>query len=83
MPDIVIAFKILLNILVTVASAEHCFLNLKVMKTYIRSTLLNEHLSFLPLISTENDLANEIHFSELIDNFAAEKGKRNCFMMNK
>ena len=76
MPNVVIALRILLTIPVTVASAERSFSKLKLIKTYLRSTMLDERLSGLALISIENDLATSINFSEMIATFANKKARK-------
>ncbi|XP_062075845.1 uncharacterized protein LOC133779967 [Humulus lupulus] len=55
-PNIVIAYRILLTIPVTVASAERSFSKLKLLKSYLRSTMLQERLNGLALITIENDI---------------------------
>ncbi|XP_050919588.1 uncharacterized protein LOC127137146 [Lathyrus oleraceus] len=48
--------RILLTIPVTVASAERSFSKLKLLKTYLRSTMSQERLNGLALIAIENDI---------------------------
>ncbi|GKC57150.1 zinc finger MYM-type protein 1, partial [Tanacetum coccineum] len=55
-PNAVIAYRVLLTIPVTVASAERSFSKLKLLKSYLRSTLSQERLNGLALIATENDI---------------------------
>ena len=52
-PNTTIAYRILLTIPVTVASAERSFSKLKLIKTYLRSTMSQERLNGLAMISIE------------------------------
>lgn len=76
LPNFVIALRILLTVPVTIATAERSFSKLKLVKTYLRSTMANSRLSSLALISIENDLSSSLDFSLLIDNFAAQKARK-------
>lgn len=76
LPNFVIALRILLTVPVTIASAERSFSKLKLIKTYLRSTMTNSRLSSLALISIENDLTSSLDFSLLIDDFAAKKARK-------
>jgi hypothetical protein len=46
-PNISIAYHILFNVLVTVASAERSFSKLKLLKNYLRSTMSQQWLNGL------------------------------------
>ena len=50
-PNACIAFRILLTIHVTVASAKRSFSKLKLIKSYLRSTMSRERLSGLVILS--------------------------------
>ena len=54
-----IAFRILLTISVTVASTEISFSKLKLIKSYLRSTMLQERLSGLAILSIEKEMLAE------------------------
>ena len=76
----------LLQILVTTpmstAEAERCFSTLKRIKTFLRSTMDNERLSALAMISIENNMTTEINnFNEqVIDHYATSKTRRADFI---
>ena len=67
-PNATIAYRILLTIPVTVASAERSFSKLKLLKSYLRSTMTQERLSGLALIAIENE--------ELIEEFISRNARR-------
>jgi hypothetical protein len=55
-PNASIAYRILLTIPVTVASAERSFSKLKLIKTYLRSTMLQERLNGLAILSIKKEM---------------------------
>jgi hypothetical protein len=61
---------------VTVASAERSFSKLKLLKSYLRSTMLQERLNDLAMIAFENDLLKSIQYEDLIDEFVSENVRR-------
>jgi hypothetical protein len=75
-PNTIIAYRILLTIPVTVASAERSFSKLKLLKSYLRSTMLQERLNGLAMIAIENDLLENIQYEELVDEFASKNARR-------
>ncbi|XP_045830795.1 zinc finger MYM-type protein 1-like [Trifolium pratense] len=78
-PNTTIAYRILLTIPVTVASAERSFSKLKLLKSYLRSTMLQERLNGLALIAIENDLLENIQYEDLVDEFASKNARRGAF----
>ncbi|XP_052624860.1 uncharacterized protein LOC111905161 [Lactuca sativa] len=75
-PNASIAYRILLTIPVTVASAEMSFSKLKFVKSYLRSTMTQERLSGLAMISIENEILESIDYEELINQFAIKNARR-------
>jgi len=59
-PNLWTTLRILLTITVTVASGERSFSKLKLIKTYLRSTMLEDRLLDLAILSIENDFANPL-----------------------
>ena len=75
------ALRILLTLPVSVASGERSFSKLKLIKTYIRSTMTQERLQGLATLSVEQDLAKDIDLNELVTSFTKMKlRKLNCKM---
>ena len=60
----------------TVASAERSFTKLKLIKTYLRSTMSQERLSGMAVLSINHQLAEQISFDDIIDDFASRKTRR-------
>ncbi len=65
-----------MTIPVTVAAAERSFSKLKLIKTYLRSTMAQEHPSGLAVISINNDVSQNLSFNAVIDEFAAKISRR-------
>ena len=72
-PNACIAFRILLTIPVTIASAERSFSKLKLIKSYLRSTMSQERLNGLAILSIENDILTKLEYKNLINIFASQK----------
>ena len=68
-PNIWIAYRILLTIPVTVASPERSFSKLKLIKSYLRSTMSQERLNELTILSIEKHMLAQIDFNSLIIDF--------------
>lgn len=75
-PNLTIALRIFLTIPVTVASGERSFSKLKLIKNYLRSTMSQERLINLSLISIENKISKEIDVTDLINEFALKKARK-------
>ncbi|XP_050378235.1 uncharacterized protein LOC126795437 [Argentina anserina] len=75
-PNAWIAYKLLLTIHVTVACAERSFSKLKLIKSYLRSTMSQERLNGLAMLSIEKELAEKLESSCLIDIFASKNARR-------
>ena len=71
-----IANRVLLTIPVTVASAERSFSKLKLLKSYLRSTMTQERLNDLAMIALESDILEKIDYESIIENFISRNTKR-------
>ena len=78
-PNAMIAYRVLLTIPVSVASAERSFSKLKLLKSYLRSTMSQERLNGLALIAIENGLLESVDYEALINNFASKNARRSAF----
>jgi hypothetical protein len=64
-----IAYIILLTIPVTVASAESSFSKLKLLKSYMRTTMTQQRFNGLATIALQNDILEKINYEDIIENF--------------
>jgi hypothetical protein len=71
-----IAYRILLTIPVTVASAERSFSKLKLLKSYLRTTMTQERLNGLATIAIENDILELIKYEDTIEDFILKNTRR-------
>ena len=78
-PNACTAYRIILTIPVTVASAERSFSKLKLLKSYLRSTMSQGRLNSLALISIENDFLKNLDYERIINDFAAKNVRRTIF----
>lgn len=78
-PNIWINVQIWLTIPVTVASGERSFSKLKLIKNYLRSTMLQERLKSLAILSIEQDMIQKVNLTEALNKFAAAKARKNFF----
>ena len=75
-PTTCLAYRILLTIPITVASAERSFSKLKILKSYLRSTMSQERLNALAVISIEKEFLEKLDYESLIDDFASKNARR-------
>lgn len=75
-PNATIAYRVLLTIPVTVASAERSFSKLKLLKSYLRSTMTQERLNALALIAIESEMLERIGYEHIIEDFISKNTHR-------
>ena len=57
------------------ASAERSFSKLKLIKTYLKSSISQERLDGLALLAIENESAKQLNIDDLLDKFANTKAQ--------
>jgi hypothetical protein len=67
-----IAYRILLTILVTIASAERSFSKLKLLKSYMRTMMTQQTLNDLVIISLESKVLEKIDCEDIIEDFISK-----------
>ena len=78
---ICIAYRILLTMRVTIAFAERIFLKLKLklIKSYLRSTMSQQKLSRSTILSITNKMLEEFEYKNLISQFTSQKTRKTVF----
>ncbi|KAK9682257.1 hypothetical protein RND81_10G061200 [Saponaria officinalis] len=79
-PNASIAYRIFLTVPVTVASAERSFSKLKLIKTYLRSSMSQERLYGLAILAIEKELLKDIDVDVIINDFASHNAQRTRFL---
>lgn len=74
--EVCIALRIFCTLPVTVAGGERAFSKLKMIKNYLRSTMSQERLCSLAMLSIESQLARKLEFKDLMGDFASRKARR-------
>jgi hypothetical protein len=77
--NVSIAYRILLTVPVTVASAERSFSKLKLLKNYLRSTMSIERLNGLAMCCIERNMLDSIDLDTVIDDFASKNARKSRF----
>nr|XP_033792109.1 zinc finger MYM-type protein 1-like [Geotrypetes seraphini]XP_033792110.1 zinc finger MYM-type protein 1-like [Geotrypetes seraphini]XP_033792112.1 zinc finger MYM-type protein 1-like [Geotrypetes seraphini] len=75
-PNTFIALRILLTLPVFVASGDQSFSKLNLIKTYICSTVVQETLDGLAVLSMEHETAQKIDLEKLVSAFAKLKAQK-------
>lgn len=78
-PNLWVALRIACTLPVTVASAERSFSKLKLIKNYLRSSMAQERLSGLAVISINRKVSHQISYSDVINYFASRKARKHRF----
>lgn len=75
-PNLKAVLQICLTIGCSIASCERSFSKLKLIKTYLRSSMSQDRLRALALISIEKDILKNCDFADLVDEFVNKKIRR-------
>ena len=62
-----------LTVPVTVTKSERSFSKLKLIRNYLSSSMAQERLSALDLLATGNEIARNMSFEKLLDDFASAR----------
>ncbi|EFN72188.1 hypothetical protein EAG_06795, partial [Camponotus floridanus] len=69
-PNVEIALRIYLCMMISNATGERSFSKLKLIKNVLRNTMTEERLNNLSIISIENEFFKTLNFDDIIQDFA-------------
>ena len=75
-PNVSIALRMFMCLLISNCSGERSFSQMALVKNKLRSTMTDERLSALKLLSVEIDLLDNMSFSDIVDTFAFAKSRK-------
>ena len=75
-PNTLIVFRIYLSLMIPNCFVERSFSKLKLIKSQLRSCMIQKRLNSLTLLSIENNLLRNIDMSSLINDFALQKSRK-------
>ncbi|WOG95836.1 hypothetical protein DCAR_0415165 [Daucus carota subsp. sativus] len=75
-PNAWIAYRIVVTIPVTVVEAERTFSRLKLIKSYLRSSMSQDRLNGLALLSIESEMADSLNYDKIIERFVSQKPRK-------
>lgn len=75
-PNMEVALRIFLTMPVSTATCERSFSKLKIIKNYLRSSMYQERLSNLAILSIEHEIAIKIDYTSIIEEFANKKARK-------
>ena len=68
-PNLTVAIRILITLATSIASCERRFSKLKLIESYLRSTMCQDRLNSLVMMSVESDVLDKIDLNNVIDIF--------------
>jgi len=75
-PNVAIALRMYLVLMVTNCSAERSFSKLKLIENCLRTSMTQGGLFNLAIMSTESDILREIDFTAIISDYADAKSRK-------
>lgn len=75
-PNVAVALRIYLVIMVTNCSGERTFSRLEIIKNRLRTSMHDDRLNLLSIMSIESDVLDSLSFDEVIHDFALKKSRK-------
>lgn len=80
-PNLLKQLQIALTLSVTSAACERTFSSLKRVKTYLRSTMSDERLTNLALLTIEKDLTMKLSLEDIVDKFSTSDRRHRIILV--
>ena len=78
-PNVTVALRIYLTLPVTVCEAERSFSKLSLIKNARRTTMDQDRLNALAILSIEHDITRNLSFAHVIEKFSSAKARKKTF----
>lgn len=78
-PNLTIIVRIFLTLPVTVATGERSFSKLKIIKNYLRSSMTQDRLSALAMLSIEHEVCATLNTKDIVKKFSEMRARKICF----
>ena len=78
-PSLWVALRILLRLPVSVAGSERSYSRLKIIKNHLRSTMSDDRLSSLAVLSIEHEVTKSLEHDDVLSEFASKKAREAPF----
>ena len=75
-PNLKVGLQILLTMSISLSGCERSFSKMKLIMTYLRSTMTEGRLTNLAILSIERETVEQVDFTKLIENFAAVTARK-------
>jgi len=79
-PNVDIALRMYLVLMVANSSGERSFSKMKLIKNRLRTTMTQDHLSNLTILSIESDVLRSLNFEDTIKQFSIKKSRKVCLL---
>ena len=79
-PNVNVAFRIYLSMMVTNCSGERSFSKLALIKIHLRTSMTDERLSALCLLDVESSVIKKIHLYDSVKEFTEVRCRRREFL---
>jgi hypothetical protein len=77
--NVFVLLRTVITVPIATASAERSFWRLKLIKTYLRTTMAQERLTRLAILSVQNDVVSALDYSEILGSLSSRRSRERKF----